>query len=421
MTLQVTSGLGMVALMLLAWLLSSHRRIVPWRVVVGGTALQILLAMLVLRTDGGAWLFARANDTVGQLMSFAMAGAGFLFAIHRPGQAADRDLLTSFAFSVLPSIIFFSSLMGVLYHLGVMQVVVRGMAAVMQATLRTSGPETLSVAANVFVGQTEAPLVVRPYLASMTRSELNALMTGGFATVTGSLVAAYVQMGVSAGDVITASVISAPAALVAAKLMEPETEPEKTVSSLALATTEDSTNIIGAAVDGAAAGLRLAANVGAMLIAFIALVALIDWLLGQTGAVFGQVDAEGRPLWQLASILGWAFSPLAWLMGIAPDDCREAGRLLGIKMVANEFIAYQELGELLKAPSGPAVSERTTRIMTYALCGFSNFGAIGVQVGGIGGMVPERRSEIARLGLRAMIAGSIACMLTGCVAGMLID
>jgi CNT family concentrative nucleoside transporter len=331
-------------------------------------------------------------------------------------QSLAESLVGSFAFGVLPTIIFFSSLMAILYHLGWMQWVVRQLAWGMQRTLRTSGPETLSAAANIFVGHTEAPLVVKPYIERMTRSELHAMMTAGFATVTGSLLAAYAGFGIDAGHLLTACIISAPAALLISKVMEPELHPEQTEQSLRLELPRTSPNLIGAAADGASEGLKLALNVGAMLIAFLALIAMADWLLGQLGMLLGAVSTEGKPLWSLPAALGYLFAPIAWVMGIAADDCLPAGKLLGIKMVANEFIAYQQLGEQIQQQM---VSERTRTIMTYALAGFSNFGAIGIQVGGIGALAPGRKDDIARLGLRAMIAGTLACNMTACIAGML--
>lgn len=424
MILRLVSILGLFAFIFLAWALSSNRRYFPWRVVIGGTVLQVGLSLFMLKTPAGSWIFGEANNLVSQLMSFVEAGTKFLFTIRSTADDStplpDTGLITTFAFGVLPTIIFFSTLMAVLYHLGVMQPLVKSIAWTMQKTLKTSGPETLSAAANIFVGHTEAPLVVKPYLSRMTRSELNALMTGGFATVTGSLLGAYSQMGVSAGDLLTACVISAPAALMVAKLMEPETDPEKTVQSVQLDLPRTAPNLIGAATQGAADGLQLALNVGAMLLAFLALIAMFDWMVGQAGLVCGFADSQGKPLWSLSGGLSYIFFPLAVLMGIDPNEGLSAGRLLGIKMIANEFIAYEQLGEMLKHEGGPLLSERTTRIMTYALCGFSNFGAIGIQVGGIGGLVPERKNEIAQLGLRAMIGGTIACLMTGCIAGMML-
>lgn len=424
MLLRLVSFLGIFAFIAIAWSLSTDRQRFPWRVVLGGLLLQFSLAIFMLKTSVGQWLFQQVNGVVAKLMSFVEAGSGFLFTMREAVDGAaplpNTNLLTTFAFSVLPTIIFFSTLMAVLYHLGVMQVLVKSIAWVMQKTLKTSGPETLSAAANIFVGHTEAPLVVKPYLFKMTRSELNALMTGGFATVTGSLLGAYSQMGVSAGDLLTACVISAPAALMVAKLMVPETEPDKTLQTVHVDLPRTSPNLIGAATQGAADGLHLALNVGAMLLAFLALIAMCDWLFGQAGTWVGFVDQEGNATLSLSGTLSFLFWPLAFLMGIESGDCLAAGRLLGIKMIANEFIAYEQLGQMIEQQSASTISERTIRIMTYALCGFANFGAIGIQVGGIGGLAPERKNELARLGLRAMLGGTIACLMTGAIAGLLL-
>lgn len=422
--LRAVSILGIFALIGLAWLMSSHRKKFPWRVVLGSLGLQFGLTLFMLKTSVGQWFFREANTVVSQLMSFVDAGTKFVFTMRRPQgdmpPLEDLGLIYSFAFGVLPTIVFFSALMAILYHIGIMQVLVKSIAWVMQKTLRTSGPETMSVAANIFFGQTEAPLVVKPYLSKMTRSELNALMTGGFATVTGSLLGAYTRMGANAGDLITACVISAPAALMISKLMEPETEPEKVSDSLDMAAAVDTPNLIGAATQGASDGLKLALNVGAMLIAFLALIAMCDWFVGSVGMLLGYADPKGNPIWSLSATMSYLFWPFAWLMGIATEDCLEAGRLLGIKMVTNEFIAYEELGQLLRSDGGPKISERTARIMTYALCGFANFSSIGIQVGGIGGLAPDRKNDLAKLGLRAMIGGTIACLMTGCFAGIFI-
>jgi concentrative nucleoside transporter, CNT family len=422
MLLRLLSLFGIFAFIGIAWALSTNRSRFPWRVVIGGLLLQLSLAVFMLKTSLGQWLFGEVNQIVTRLMSFVEAGSGFLFTIRHSTDGtppvANTGLLTTFAFGVLPTIIFFSTLMAVLYHIGIMQILVKSIAWVMQKTLKTSGPETLSAAANIFVGHTEAPLVVKPYLSKMTRSELNALMTGGFATVTGSLLGAYSQMGVSAGDLLTACVISAPAALMIAKLMVPETEPEKTMQTVQLELPKTSSNLIGAATQGAADGLQLALNVGAMLIAFLALIAMCDWIFGQAGTWVGFIDEKGNATLTLSGALSYLFWPLAFLMGVESGECLLAGRLLGIKMIANEFIAYDQLGQMVKAEGGPQLSERTIRIMTYALCGFSNFGAIGIQVGGIGGLAPDRKNEIAQLGLRAMIGGTIACLMTGCIAGL---
>ena len=343
----------------------------------------------------------------------------FLGAIHSfrsSGFPQTKQLLSSFAFGVLPTIIFFSSLMSMLYYLGVMQKVVSFFAWIMQRTLGTSGAETLSAAANVFVGQTEAPLVIRPYVSKMTQSELMAVMVGGFATIAGGVLAAYVSFGIDAGHLITASVISAPAALLIAKVMQPETEHSVTLGKVEMHVEDQESNLIEAAAAGATAGMKLAINVAAMLIAFLAIIAMFNGLIGWSGTWFG---FEGSDRWSLEKGLGWLFWPLAWLMGIPTPDCGIAGQLLGTKMVANEFVAYLQLGNLTENPT-QTLAPRTVTILTYALCGFANFGSIGIQLGGIGGVAPDRRGDLARLGLRAMLGGTLAAFMTACIAGILI-
>lgn len=419
---------GLAVFIAIAWLVSSDRRRFPLRVVLGGLGLQVALAFAVLRTDIGQRVFGGIGDAFTLVLDSVNAGSGFLFSSAVDSGFGD-SIVATFAFGVLPTVIFFSSLMSILYHIRIMHWVVWAMAWVMRFTLRTSGPETLAAAANVFVGQTEAPLVVRPYIATMTRSELNAMMTGGFATVTGGLLGAYAGMGIDIAHLITASVISAPAALLIAKVMQPETtEPvvpkpitahERDADANVAAADERHVNVIAAAVAGASDGLKLALNVAAMLIAFLALLNLIDVLLALGCESAGWVDAGGQPILSLGVILGYACWPIAWLLGIPAGECAEAGRLIGLKTVANEFIAYQSLGEMMRSET-PPISPRTATILTYALAGFSNFGAIGIQVGGIGGLEPSRKTDLAELGLRAMFGGLLACCMTGAVAGLLL-
>ena len=340
-------------------------------------------------------------------------------------------LLRTFAFGVLPTVIFFASLMAVLYHIGVMQVLIRAMAWVMQKTLGTSGPESMAAAANVLVGHTEAPLVIRPYVEGMTRSELNALMVGGFATISGSLMAIFVANGISAGHLLTASLISAPAALVIAKILQPETEtsqPDK--DAIAFEPEDRPTNVIEAAAVGASDGLKLALNITAMLIAFLALLAMVNALVMGIGELLQMIANQfyADPIdiqWSLNGLFAWLFYPLAWVMGIAAEDCGVAGELLGKKVVVNEFIAYNDLSSIINGNVVDAdgvtvtLSERSRVILTYALCGFSNFGAIGIQIGGIGPLAPSRRSDLAQLGLRAMFGGMLAACMTACMAGIM--
>lgn len=412
---RISCMVGLLVFIGIAWALSANRKRFPVRVVVGGLLLQLGLGFFVLRTPWGQALFEQIGLGVTSLLGFVDEGSSFLFDIHPRADDPASDaipakyaLLRTFAFGVLPTIIFFSALMSVLYHIGIMQWIVFAMAWVMQRTLGTSGPETLASAANVFVGHTEAPLVVKPYLATMTKSELNALMTGGFATVTGGLLGAYVDMGIDASHLITASVMSAPAALLIAKVMLPESESTTDPQSLRLTHEKTSVNAIGAAVQGASDGLKLALNVGAMLIAFLALIALANAILVSLTGV------------SLETVLGYAFAPLALCMGVPLDESVAAGRFIGLKTVANEFIAYMQLGELRVDDPACPISPRTKAVLTYALAGFSNFGAIGIQVGGIGGLEPSRKDDLARLGLRAMGGGLLACCMTGAVAGLLL-
>lgn len=419
--LQVISGLGIFVLMLLAWAMSSHRNRVDWKLVFGGLLLQFGLAALILWTPPGIWVFQAIGDFFNQVLGFVDVGAGFVFGVN--ARASDPELppnyllLRTFAFGVMPTVIFFSSFMSVLYYLGLMQWIVYFLGKLMQKTLGTSGAESLAAAANVFVGHTEAPLVVRPYVERMTISELHALMVGGFATISGGLMAAYAGMGIDPGHLLTASVISAPAALLISKLMLPETEIPETSGTVKLADDRTAVNVIDAAAQGATDGLKLALNIGAILIAFLAMIAMADALLAWMGTLWGY---QGESAWSLAMFMGYLFSPIAWLMGIEQADCRAAGELLGLKMVANEFLAYEKLGSWLMEDSPVQISRRTEIILTYALCGFSNFGAIGIQIGGIGGLAPSRRGDLARYGLRAMIGGAIACCMTACIAGILI-
>lgn len=458
---RLVSLLGLGVMVAIAWGLSTDRKAFPWKLALAGMGLQLSFGVVVLKTSIGLATFAFLNDAVAQLLEFTAEGSRFLFGDY-------LDAHFTVALNVLPTIIFFSALMTVLYHLGLMQRVVKGVAWAMQRTLRTSGAETLSAAANIFVGQTEAPLVVKPYVGKMTQSELMAVMTGGFATVAGGVMAAYVGMLRAhfpdiAGHLIAASVMSAPASLVIAKVMVPERETPETAGSLELRDEKLYANVIDAAASGAADGLKLALNVGAMLLAFLALVAMINWifaapaLLHDSGEWIEALDGFRRagvdvpegcdaprgaealaaclhranelgvtqsPLevWEplsLQRILGWAFWPLAFVMGVPPEDCAAVGALLGERLVLNEFVAYVHLGEGL-ALDAPTMGRRAAVITTYALCGFANLGSIAIQIGGIGALAPERRPDLARLGPRAMIAGMLACFMTACVAGLLV-
>ena len=398
----------------LAWCLSSQKGKFPWRVVLGGLGLQLLFAVLILKAPGGQRLFAALGGFFNDLLGFVAQGSEFMFSMPGADDDARLQLITTFAFGVLPTIVFFSSLMAILYHVGLMQFVVNGLALVMQKTLGTSGAETLSAAANIFVGQTEAPLVVRPYVGEMTRSELMVVMVGGFATIAGGVMAVYVSFGIDAAHLMTASVISAPAALAVAKIMEPEVEEPQTLGVSRLVWERKTANVLEAAAEGASAGMTLALNVAAMLIAFVALIAMANAIIGTVGQWCGY---EADAAWTLQKGFGYVFAPFAWLMGIVPGDCYAAGKILGEKMVINEFIAYDSLAQAVEAEE---LSERSATIMTYALCGFANFSSIGIQLGGIGGIAPQRRSDLAQLGFRAMLGGTLAAFMTACIAAVLI-
>jgi CNT family concentrative nucleoside transporter len=389
--------------------------------------LQLLFAVIILRTEPGRAVFDFAGRVINKFLGFTEAGASFIFGnlVHQdvpvgvPEAGGDLAQLganvartgAGFAFAVLPTIIFFSSFITILYHYGVLQKLVGLFARMMVRFMGTSGSESLSCSANIFVGQTEAPLLIRPYVATLTRSEIMAVMTGGFATVAGGVMAAYVGMGVSAKHLLAASVMSAPAALVMAKLMVPETEHSHTAGKVDIEVPRPWANVIDAAASGAADGLKLALNVGAMLIAFVALIAMIDWPLGWLGA---QV---GHPELSLNVVLGFVCRPLAWVMGVPWAETTQVGTLIGIKTAVNEFVGYIEMEKMVGAG---LLSERSQVIATYALCGFSNFSSIAIQIGGIGGMAPERKGDLARLGLRAMVAGSLACFQTATIAGLLL-
>jgi CNT family concentrative nucleoside transporter len=432
--LRLRSLLGLLALTALAWGLSVNRSKIQWRVVVWGLSLQLVFAALILKTPIGGVAFGALNDAVVALLGYTLDGARFVFGnlvldnvpvgtgtvgqgdfAAVPGQVANTGAF--FAFNVLPTIIFFSALMTVLYHLGIMQLAVKGFAWVMQRTMRTSGAETLSTAGNIFVGMTEAPLLIKPFIERMTSSELMAVMTGGFATVAGGVLAAYVLMLVAffpdvAGHLMAASVMSAPAALVAAKLMVPETEQPETAGTVAIEVERRDANVIDAAARGAGEGLHLALNVGAMLLAFVALIALCNGVLGWAGGLVGR---EGL---SLEGILGWIMAPVAWIMGVPWADAPEVGSLMGVKTMVNEFVAYVQLAGDLSG--GATLQPRSVVMATYALSGFANFASIAIQLGGIGGLAPSRRQDLSRLGLRAMVAGSIAAFMTASVAGMLL-
>ncbi|HUP51697.1 MAG TPA: nucleoside transporter C-terminal domain-containing protein [Longimicrobiales bacterium] len=431
---RLRSVLGLLALTGIAWLMSVDRARVAWRVVAWGISLQLVFALFILKTPVGVSIFETMNVVIVALLGFTVDGARFLFGnlvyntvpvgAGDPGQGAFTEMPGMvantggfFAFNVLPTIIFFSSLMTILYHLGIMQLAVKGVAWVMQSTMKTSGAETLSAAGNIFVGQTEAPLLIKPFVERMTMSELMAVMTAGFATVAGGVMAAYVGMLLLyfpdiAGHLMAASVMSAPAALVVAKLMVPETETAETAGRLDFSVERPDVNVIDAAARGASEGLYLALNVGALLLAFVALIYMCNGMLGWVGGLAG---LEGLTL---EAILGWVLAPLAWLMGVPWADAPQIASLMGVKTVLNEFFAYIQLAGVLGGEHD--LQPRSIIIVTYALAGFANFSSIAIQLGGIGGIAPSRRHDLSRLGLRAMIGGSIAAFMTATVAGMIL-
>lgn len=405
---RLISALGLVVFVGLAYALSVNRSAVRWSTVLWAIALQLIFAVFILKTTPGYALFSFLGDVVNKFLDFSDAGAKFVFG--------DKFQENFFAFKVLPTIIFFSSFITLLYHYGILQQVVKGVAWVMMKTLKTSGAESLSCAANIFVGQTEAPLLIKPYVRSMTLSELHAVMTGGFATIAGGVMAAYISLGVPAQHLIAASVMSAPAALAMSKLLYPETEKSQTAGTVNVKVERTAANGIDAAATGAIEGLKLVGNIAAMLIAFLALVALVNAVLGWFGSLIGVSQLS------LELIFSFLLAPVAWLMGVPWTDCGQVGVLLGKKTILNEFIAYVDLKELIeKSQAGTGgISQRAIIIATYALCGFSNISSIGIQIGGIGGIAPERQADLARLGVRALIGGSLACFMTACIAGMLL-
>ncbi len=423
----VRAAFGLVVLVFLAWLLSMDRKAIRWKPVFYGLTLQAAFALVILNPIVGRTAFQGINLAVGKLLSFAEAGTAFALQGVEPhlvthmeaGHWVVGDVMAgrvspavkTLAFWVLPTIIFFSALLALLYHLGVMQRIVEWVARLMQFFMKTSGAETLSCAANVFVGQTEAPLLVRPFIEKMTQSELAAVMTGGFATVAGGVLAVYVAMlhdipGI-AGHLVTASVMAAPGALAIAKIVVPETENPVTGGLARVEVERPDANGVEAVARGATDGMHLVLNVAAMLIAFVAMVALADALLGQVGGLLG-IHLS------LARVLGWAISPLAWLMGTSWKEANIVGHLLGEKLVLTELIAYADLSQVQHQ-----LSQRSAILTSYALCGFANIASIGIQIGGIGGIAPSRRSDLARLGLRTMLAGALVSCISATLAGLI--
>jgi CNT family concentrative nucleoside transporter len=427
--MQATGLLGVAVILAIGWAVSTDRRRIPWITVAVGVALQLAIGFLFLRFPPVVAAFTLFAQGVTKVISFADEGTRFVF-----GNAVDASGPWGFMFAVkvLPVIIFFAALMSVLYHLGVMQRIIAVIAWSLRRAMGISGVEALSTAANIFVGQTEAPLTVRPFIPRMTRSQVMTVMTGGFATIAGSVMAAYIGMVGGEDEAsrvevakhfMTACVMSAPAAIAMAKLMLPETEPVPDESPDALRSMPRTTaNLMDAAAEGASDGLRLALNVGGMLIAFVSLIALVNWPL----AALGDVDASWLPIasWRaehgiasptLQNLLGWLLQPMAWLMGCGADSHRVAS-LMGTQVVATEFVAYVDLAKMVADGS---IAGRGATIATFALCGFANLPSIAIQIGGLGAMAPERRSDFARIGFRAMCAGALACWMTGAMAGVI--
>lgn len=415
---------GLAVLIGITWLFSNNKRAVDWKLVATGITLQIAFAALVILVPGGRDVFDALGHGFVKVLSFVNEGSGFIF-----GALMDtKNYGFIFAFQVLPTIIFFSALMGVMYHLNIMQAIVRVMAWAITKVMRVSGAETTSVCASVFIGQTEAPLTVRPYIAKMTQSELLTMMIGGMAHIAGGVLAAYVGM-LGGGDpvqqafyakhLLAASIMAAPATLVVAKLLIPETGTPLTRGTVKMEVEKTSSNIIDAAAAGAGDGLKLALNIGAMLLAFIALIALLNAPLTWLGEVTGLAAAIGKPT-NLSTIFGYVLAPIAWVIGTPWADATTVGSLIGQKVVINEFVAYTELSQIVNGQvAGVSLSDEGRLIATYALCGFANFSSIAIQIGGIGGLAPERRHDLAKFGLRAVLGGTIATFMTATIAGVL--
>jgi len=404
---------GLIVIMTFAYAISTNRRAIDRRTVAWGLSLQILFALIVLKTTTGQRVFQTLGALINQLLDFASVGSGMVFGPLGNKNVWPRIMNTVlgpegaqyavlFAFQVLPTIIFIAALFAVLYYFGVMQLVVRGFAILMRRVMRASGAESLNVAASIFMGQTEAPLTIRPYLPRMTESELMTVMTSGMAHISGGIMAAYILFGIEAQHLLTAVIMTAPGTLMMAKMFVPETEVPETAGTVKLKLERTDVNIIDAAGRGTSEGLQLALNVGAMLISFLALVALVNALLGLVHL-------------SLQQIFGWVFAPVAWSMGVPWRDAPTIGNLLGTRMALNELVAYSQLG-----PMKSTLDPRSFTIATFALCGFANFSSIGIQIGGIGALAPTRRHDLARLGFRAMLAGTLANFITATIAGFLL-
>tara|TARA_Y100000748_G_scaffold289291_1_gene274986 strand:+ start:130 stop:1347 length:1218 start_codon:yes stop_codon:yes gene_type:complete len=403
---QITGILGIIILLSIAYSMSENRTKINYRTVLWGLGLQFIFAVIILKTPIGKPIFSSLDKIILKLISFSDIGSNFVFGSQFEG-VGFHPALESLAFRLLPTIIFFSAIISILYHFGIIQFIIKYVSLILQKTMKTTGAETLSISANIFVGQTEAPLLIKPYLNKMTKSELMTVMVGGFATVAGGVLAIYVSwlgsiQGI-AGHLMSASVMSAPAALVIAKILYPETDKVELVESEIISDL-DSVNVMDALGTGTITGLKLAVNVGAMLISFISIIALIDYFLGMMN-------------FSISSALGTVFKPLAWSMGIPWSESGLIGSLMGKKIIFTEFVAFSDLKLLIE---NGQISERSAIITSYALCGFANFGSMGIQLGGIGGLAPKRRKDIAQLITKAMLGGALASWLTATLAGILL-
>src|SRR5215831_7145706 len=405
-----TGILGMAVILGLAWLFSTNRRSIKLKTIAWGLGLQLVLGFFVLRSDTGRLVFQAAGDGAKRLLSFSYAGSEFVFG----ELGKDHSSLGfNFAFQVLPTIIFIAAFFAVLYHIGIMQLIIRAAAWLMTRIMGASGAESLNVAASIFMGQTEAPLTIRPFLPKLTKSELMCVMTSGMAHISGGMMAGYIQVGgADPKNLLTAVIMTAPGTLLMAKMLVPETEAPLTAGRVEMPAMEKESNILGAIARGTSDGLHLALNVGAMLITFIALLALLNAIMA---GVHGLPHMGWFPE-SLQTIFGWVFAPVAWLIGVPWNHAAQIGDLLGTRMVLNEFIAFGKLG-----PMKAALDPRTFAIATFALCGFANFSSIGIQIGGIGALAPERRNDLAKLGLRAMLAGTMANLMSASIVGILIS
>jgi len=403
-----TGLLGLLTMLALAFAFSTNRRAIRVKTVVWGLGLQIVLAIFVLRLQAGQWLFANAGYWAKHLLDFSYYGSSFVFG-ELGRQQSSLGLI--FAFQVLPTIIFIAAFFAVLYHLGVMQLIIRAGAWIMTTVMGASGAESLNLAASIFMGQTEAPLTIRPFLPELTESELMTVMTSGMAHISGGMMAAYIAVGgAEAKNLLTAVIMTAPGTLLIAKMLVPETGKPLTAGRVEMPHMEKESNILGAIARGTVDGLHLALNVGAMLITFLALLALVNAMMGWT-----HMHIAWFP-YSLQQVFGWVFAPVAWLIGIRWHDAIAIGNLLGTRMVLNEFVAFAQLGTIKSA-----LDPRSFTIATFALCGFANFSSIGIQIGGIGALAPNKRGELARLGLRAMLAGTMANLMSASIAGILIS